>query len=392
MKSEAEDEHSTHEIRTRPNTPRRRPPLPRMMENHSSNTRNYESKKNETSCEPEEDNMSSCESDELDDDRTELKESYSHDSKCDSKISKATRRKAASVSCTTEPKISPTLPQTIPSSKKKSNEIKTAQYPRISNKSCSQDHVNSKQNINSKWSIIFWVCTVIIGLSSVLFIVDPSNAFRVIQNIVEVEKSSTFKDAIRDFEANIDEISYKFKNQHSEIWEEIFAGVVNVKKHPEKRSIIFLFSNNEDPMSCLARMIGNATKGILNTDILYLSSSNLGNDYGSVIYKFEKQIKQHRVVIVDNLLDIDVQALRAFHNLCDSENPLVRQTIYILTMIANGYKNNERPIDFVTKQLERKLKGKIQSDKLQPLITRITDAAIYPVQPEPDFTSCPLRY
>lgn len=284
-------QHSTHEIRTRPNTPRQRPPLPRMMENRPSNTHNYESEEDETSCESEEDDMSFCKSDELDDDRTELKKSYSHDPKFDSKISEPMRRKAASFSYTLEPKISPPLPQTISSSRKKSNEIKTAHHSRTSNKPCSQDHVNSKR------SIIIWVCTVIFGLLSVLFILNWSNVFRVNLNTANVKKSSTFEDAIRDFAANIDEINYKFDNQHSKLWDEIYAGVVNVIKHPEKRSIIFLFSNNEDPMSCLARMVGNASKGILNTDILYLSSSNLGNDYGSVIDKFKEQIKQQRVVV-----------------------------------------------------------------------------------------------
>ncbi|KAK0182687.1 hypothetical protein PV327_000797 [Microctonus hyperodae] len=361
-----------------------------MMANRPSNTCNYESEEDNTSCESEKNDIS-CESDELDDDGTELRNLNSHDPKYDSEISKPTRRKTATSSFIPQSTISSPLPQTIPSSGEKSDELKTADYSRKLNEPSSQDYGDSKQNVNNKWSII-WVGASIIAFLGVSCFLVWNNVFSVNVNTVYIEKSSTFEDVLRDFEVNINGLNDKFKNQHSKIWDEIYSGIVNIKEHPEKRSIIFLFSNKEDPMSCLARMIGNASKDVLNTDILYLSSSNLGNDYGSVIDNFGEQIEQQRVVIVDNLLEIDVEALRAFHSLCDSENPLVRQTIYILTMIANGYENNERPVDFVTKQLERKLKGKIQSDKLQPLITRITDAAIYPVQPEPDFTSCPLRY
>lgn len=84
--------------------------------------------------------------------------------------------------------------------------------------------------------------------------------------------------------------------------------------------------------------------------------------------------------------------MRALHNLCDRESPLVEKAVYIITMVAKGFKKNDKPINFVEAQLEQKLKSKINPEKLQPLITRITDGAIIPVQPEPDIINCPLRY
>lgn len=92
--------------------------------------------------------------------------------------------------------------------------------------------------------------------------------------------------------------------------------------------------------------------------------------------------------------------MRAFHNLCDSENPLVRNAIYILTMVNNkndndNYKktmNTRESMKFIENQLTQKLTGNIDPDKLQPLVTRMTDAVIINVQSEPEFQSCPLRY
>lgn len=94
--------------------------------------------------------------------------------------------------------------------------------------------------------------------------------------------------------------------------------------------------------------------------------------------------------------------MKAFHNLCDSENPLVREAIYIFAMVIknNNGSNFKRDrimspsesMRFLENQLTDKLFGKIDDDKLQPLITRMTDAVIVHVQPEPNVKTCPLRY
>lgn len=83
--------------------------------------------------------------------------------------------------------------------------------------------------------------------------------------------------------------------------------------------------------------------------------------------------------------------MKAFHNLCDVYNPVVKDAIYILTMVVDGY-DNEPVMEFVEQQLSVKLTGKIDEDKLQPLLTRLTDGAIIHVQPEPGIKRCPLVY
>ncbi|XP_008549089.1 uncharacterized protein LOC103572323 isoform X2 [Microplitis demolitor] len=199
---------------------------------------------------------------------------------------------------------------------------------------------------------------------------------------------------IRNLENNIDNISYKFKQQYDDIWNDIVAGIAGVVRHPDKPAIIFLFSNLDSPMTCLAKMIGNASKAALgSSDELWLSPSQMGNDPGFVIDKFHDQIEKQKIVIVENLLDIDPEAMMAFHHLCDRETPLVKEAVFILTMVAKGYdQDKHKAINFVENQLELKLKGQINPDKVEPLITRMTDGVIIPVQPEPDIKSCPLRY
>ncbi|XP_074105466.1 torsin interacting protein isoform X2 [Cotesia typhae] len=199
---------------------------------------------------------------------------------------------------------------------------------------------------------------------------------------------------LRNLENNIDSISNKFKQQDGEIWDEIISGVSEVVKHPDKLGIIFLFSQDDYLMNCLAKMIGNASKAALgSSEELMLSPSQLGKNRGYVIDKFKDEITRQKIVIVDNLLDVNPDAMMDFHHLCDRETPLVTRVLYILTMVAKGFDGKkENPLIFVENQLKLKLHNQIDQDKVDPLITRLTDGIIFPIQPEPDFKSCPLRY
>ncbi|XP_034935846.1 uncharacterized protein TORIP isoform X2 [Chelonus insularis] len=198
---------------------------------------------------------------------------------------------------------------------------------------------------------------------------------------------------IKELEKNIDSISQTFKKQSPEIWVDFIAGIAEVVKYQDRPAIFILFANQDDTMLCLAKMVANASKAALGSDNnLWLSASDIGSDYGMVINKFKNKIEEQKVVIVDNLLNIDSKAMLAFHHLCDKENPLVKKAVYIITMVAEGYSTEQKPIQFVETQLRHKMKDAINEDKLQPLITRITDGPIIPILPEPDFRSCPLRY
>ena len=75
--------------------------------------------------------------------------------------------------------------------------------------------------------------------------------------------------------------------------------------------------------------------------------------------------------------------------MCDRINPLVEEVIFIITVIADNYDKKSNPLEFIEKELFKKLSGKIKDDDIQPLITRITDGPILIVKPEPTVTDCP---
>lgn len=87
---------------------------------------------------------------------------------------------------------------------------------------------------------------------------------------------------------------------------------------------------------------------------------------------------------------MNVEALKAFHNLCDRINPLVEEVIYIITVIADDFDVSSNPLKYIEHQLYKKLSGKMREDAIQPLITRLTDGPILTVKPEPSVTDCSL--
>lgn len=91
-----------------------------------------------------------------------------------------------------------------------------------------------------------------------------------------------------------------------------------------------------------------------------------------------------------DLLSINNEALKAFHNLCDRENPLIKEAIYIITVKTVGYNRSQSPLFFIENQLRSNLSGRMDEDSIMPLVTRITDGPIISVKPETNI-QCPFK-
>lgn len=92
--------------------------------------------------------------------------------------------------------------------------------------------------------------------------------------------------------------------------------------------------------------------------------------------------------MIRDILNINTEAIKALHNLCDRINPLVAEVLYILTMQTNHYQSSQKKLDFVEKQIYNNLSKNVDQDVLMALVTRITDGAIIPVQAEPRLRYC----
>lgn len=187
-------------------------------------------------------------------------------------------------------------------------------------------------------------------------------------------------------------VEAKFCNQKPEIWNDIFSGMYNIILYPEKPFIITLFSSDTKTVNCLAEVLGEISSTVLGTDgYLTLLPEDFANDVGEVIYTLKPKIIQKRAIIVQDLLKINAGAIKAFHNFCDRECPLVDNTIYILTAVIDKYNPVKREIEFMEEEILRVFSSDIETDILNPLTARILDGVVIHVQACPNIDSCTLK-
>ncbi|XP_053982697.1 uncharacterized protein LOC128878485 isoform X1 [Hylaeus volcanicus] len=190
-------------------------------------------------------------------------------------------------------------------------------------------------------------------------------------------------------------IQTQFYNQKPSIWNDVSSGIYDIALYPGKPVVIILFGNETNTLNCLAQLLGQLSTIILgNNEYLTLIPQDFPNDVGQTIYKLKQQISQKRVVIVQDLLSINPEAIKAFHNFCDREKPLIKHAVYIITIIIDGYKPIQKELEFIEMQMMKKLSDKIEKDILAPLITRLMDGTVVRVLPESaanfKYTNCSL--
>ncbi|KAL0130601.1 hypothetical protein PUN28_002322 [Cardiocondyla obscurior] len=190
---------------------------------------------------------------------------------------------------------------------------------------------------------------------------------------------------------SIESIKEMFHNQELDIWYDISSAINElISVTPKKPSIVLLFANETNTMDCLATTLAQASSAILHgDDYLEFNPKTFGSDAGEIIDRLnEYPPDKKKVVIIHDILNINAEAIKALHNLCDRINPLIPEAIYILTMKTSNYLLSQKKLQFVENQFYNKLSKSIDLDILMPLITRITDGAIISVQPEPRLKYC----
>lgn len=190
------------------------------------------------------------------------------------------------------------------------------------------------------------------------------------------------KEIIQDFRKSVENNKLKFKNQNDNIWHVFASQIEEVINESTKTSVIILLGNETNTVTCLAHLFGHISSKALNNDnYLTLNARNIGNDQGKIIKKLKAEIQIDRVVIIEDLLNINPEAIKSLHNLCDKEHPLVSKTVYIITIISSDYEGSNEDT-FVEDCLTAKFSKTINLDILNPLITRIMDGPIISVLPE----------
>ncbi|XP_043495211.1 uncharacterized protein LOC122519662 isoform X1 [Polistes fuscatus] len=241
---------------------------------------------------------------------------------------------------------------------------------------------NIEDHKNTGYSKLLYILPVLIVIFSISY---PSltSYFYPNNELTQTPKQNLDRtEMIEEFRKSVASIKSKFKSQTPFTWKALQSQVEDVINENSKISIVILLGNEINTIKCFARWFGNETSKVLSNDsCVLLNTRNIGNDHGEIITKWKADILKKKVVVIEDLLSMESESIKALHNLCDKENPLVSKSFYIITIMSNGYQELHKD-KFVEDSLTAKFSKTIDLDILYPLIIRITDGPIIPIVSE----------
>uniref|UniRef100_A0A182WWM8 Uncharacterized protein n=1 Tax=Anopheles quadriannulatus TaxID=34691 RepID=A0A182WWM8_ANOQN len=171
------------------------------------------------------------------------------------------------------------------------------------------------------------------------------------------------------------------------LWKMLSVSVrraITTVDNPEPGTILFLHYGPTDILDGLIdSVIAVTTSHFGNTDAIRLPGahfkrSDIQQDFGVFVAQQKDALLQRSVMLVRNLEDVPARSARAFHTICDTQEPLVgRAVIYLTLDMAKAAGMHEPSNVSATAEAERLLQ-KLWGDSLEPavlgpLITRLTD-------------------
>lgn len=202
-----------------------------------------------------------------------------------------------------------------------------------------------------------------------------------------------------ELKSAIDHIRKEFPSQLEDIWGAFSAGIKETTQGiPTKPSVFMLLYETEDgTASCLAQRVGKMSTRILKADksdpLLIIDGADLehnetlAKDYGKLLEEYRPKVEEQRAMIINNLHKIPGIVAQSFHSFCDTVTPAVDKAVYLFTMKASGFSNRHNPTEVAEEELRKLWSGELDEDRLNPLITRITDMTVK-IMPEKNLARC----
>lgn len=161
-----------------------------------------------------------------------------------------------------------------------------------------QDNKIKKNGSYSFFSIVdsysFFIFSIVI-ISFMALLVSKS------KNEIQTQSiSESISDPKRLLSESIKSIKTMFRNQESDIWNDISSAINEVSSRtPKIPSIILLFSNETTIMDCLATKLAHVSSSILHADdYLKFNPKDFGNDAGEIITILNKHSPEKKKVVV----------------------------------------------------------------------------------------------
>ncbi|XP_046436150.1 uncharacterized protein LOC124187976 isoform X2 [Neodiprion fabricii] len=200
----------------------------------------------------------------------------------------------------------------------------------------------------------------------------------------ENSNATVDSDVSDDVNSRMNDIVKLFPSQNENIWSDFTSGIAEVKNKTLRLAVFLLLAPDSATTAiCLAKKVAEVTRSTLGgTGDAMLSPDQLENDIGKVLKLIEERVMTTKTAIFLDLLNIKPQALRALHDICDPDSPLVEDAVYLIIMKSQLYKESENLVYFAEQQLNNTFSSVISEDILRALIVRITAGGVLPIRAE----------
>jgi len=238
-----------------------------------------------------------------------------------------------------------------------------------------------------RYDILMFIAVVVFAVWCKVYIFSPTA-----QDTAKVTKPS-LREAIKH-------ISEEFPSQLEHIWTEFSAGINETAQgNPTKPSVfMLLYETDERTAICLAQKVGNMSTHVLeakkSNPLLIIDGADLehnealAEDYGKLLEEYRPKVEEQRAMIINNLHKIPGTVAQSFHSFCDIVSPAVGKAVYLFTMKASQVISNRcNPTEVAEEELRKLWSDELDNDKLNPLITRITDVTMM-IRPEKNLAPC----
>lgn len=188
--------------------------------------------------------------------------------------------------------------------------------------------------------------------------------------------------------SDILEFNQLFPMEDPKFWRQIQVGIEHVQNDepPEPAVFLLVYSERRTATNVLNRIVEtvilclDSKGGALTLPSSELQSKATIKDYGILIEKYRPVLEEKRVMIVRDVHTVPASVAPVFHVFCDTTGPVVKKSAIFFTM---EMQEDEIPLtrnalyQSVEKRLETLWKNGVDKDKIQPLITRMTENVLH---------------
>lgn len=195
------------------------------------------------------------------------------------------------------------------------------------------------------------------------------------------QSSEIAKPIANKIKCSFDKLKKKYPKEGDELWKHLKYGNEDILNEHSDKPAVYLFVHHKQHIAdYIIRDIALTSSECFGQSSLIhhmdFNAIDVDHDYGHLIETYKNTIREGNVVLIANLNQVNAEAAKALHAICDTVTPLVKKVIIMLSLTADQRHKDEKVIETAEYALRQFWKSKIKPHELEPIIARVTDQVL----------------